>query len=149
MLVTRMIRDRFPHKFAALTALAVVGCGGALPDPPETNRTATSTPSRVASKAEPAPTVSPHPQSPKPDATRLRYDVASRTLEVYEPPIPGGRWMLTTPKEPRGVPLEGLYQFPPMVNLDQFAVFYTGMNGKSSQPVSLREIVEARDFRPR
>jgi hypothetical protein len=113
---------------------------------PSTKTTATHV-QADATVPEPAPTAIPHPNAPKPDATRLRYDSASRTLEAGDPPVPGGQWMLSSPKEPRGVPFERSYQFPPAVDPDKVAVFYTSATGQASQTVSLREIVEAKDLR--
>ena len=116
---------------------AAVGCDGrphAMPAPsPSTSRL--------------APTAIPNPGTPKPDANRIRYDAATRTLEVGDPPVPGGRWMLGTPAEPRGVPVERVYQFPPSVDLDKVTVFYTAANGRPSSPVGLREVIAARDIR--
>jgi hypothetical protein len=93
------------------------------------------------------PAAIPRPDAPKPAADRLRYDPATRTLALDGPPVPGGRWMLGTPAEPRGVPVEGAYQFPPSVDLDRVTVFYTSANGRPSQPVALREVIAARDWR--
>ncbi|MGL6097083.1 MAG: hypothetical protein ACRC7O_14965 [Fimbriiglobus sp.] len=137
-----MFPSRVIRSAAAPILVALTGCDG---PPRAATTTPTTAPARAAAKLDPAPTAIPRPGPPKPDATRLRYDAASRTLEVYSPPVPGGRWMLTTPHEPRGIPLDGPYQFPPTVNPDITAVFYVA-NGKPSEPVSLREILEAKDF---
>ncbi len=146
MFPTRTTRSPAPLVCALAVGLAG-GCDGPpRADGPDAPRAAATTPTRVAAKAERAPTAVPHPLPPKPDANRLRYDASSRTLEVYDPPVPGGRWMLSTPKEPRGMPVDGVYQFPPMVDVDGVTVFYVAANGKPSEPVSLREIIEAKDF---
>lgn len=83
-------------------------------------------------------------ESAKPDVQRLGYDPARRTLRVYELPERAGRWMLTLPGAPMGVPVDGEYEFPANVDcdLDQVVLFYTLPNRRPSPGVSLREIVE-------
>ena len=60
-----------------------------------------------------------------------------------------GRWMLTSPNAPVGVPVDREYKFPPEadLDLDRVAVFYTVPNRRPSPTVSLREIIDAREAR--
>ena len=91
----------------------------------------------------------PAPQPHKPDLTRLGFDPSTRTLTLYELPEQSGRWMLTSPAAPVGVPVDREYKFPPEANLDldRVAVFYTVPNRRPSPTVSLREIIDAREAR--
>src|SRR5829696_7122577 len=49
------------------------------------------------------------PQAHKPDLTRLGFDPSTRTLTLYELPEESGRWMLTSPAVPVGVPVDREY----------------------------------------
>ncbi len=86
-------------------------------------------------------------QLPKPDLARLRFDPTTRTLELYQLDGKDARWMLVTPADPRGVPVDRLYQFPTTMDLDldRVGVFYI-LAGRTSPSVTLREILDSRNL---
>lgn len=104
-----------------------------------------ATPARPGDEFVRAPSPQPH----KPDLTRLGFDPSTRTLTLYELPELSGRWMLTSPAAPVGVPVDREYKFPPEMELDfdRVAVFYTVPNRRPSPTVTLREIIDAREAR--
>ena len=63
--------------------------------------------------------------------------------------MPGARWLLVRSTEPRGVPVDRVYQFPEMadLDLDLTAVCYRTAQGETSPRVTLREVIEAREYR--
>lgn len=115
----------------SLSILALAGCE------------ATPTPAAVKADApEPADAA---PQAARPDAARLRFDAPRRLLTLYPLPDPGGRWMLALPG-PGTVPVNAEYEFPASEEFDwrQVCVFYTVPNQRPSPPVSVQDILDAR-----
>jgi hypothetical protein len=95
---------------------------------------------------DPLHTPAPRPRASKPDLARIKYDTANQVLTLYELPDRSARWMLATPANPGGVPVDREYQFPPSMafDLEQVAVFYTVPDRLPSPTVTLREIVDGR-----
>ncbi len=104
-------------------------------------------PEALAIRTPPEPPAGPDAQaeSAKPDVSRLDYDPDRRTLRVYELADPAARWVLTLPGAPRGVPVDGEYEFPATVagDLDSIVLFTTLPSHRPSPGVTLREIAEA------
>lgn len=115
----------------------------ARPDPAGPDR-----PDRTRDGTDARPVAIQTRQPPKPDLARLRFDPATRTLELYELPGTDARWMLLSPAAARGVPVDQKYQFPAGTDLDleRVAVFYVA-NGRPSPAVTLQEILDAKNLR--
>ena len=84
----------------------------------------------------------------KPDPLSIQYSPATRTLELSAPPVPGARWLLILSAEPRGIPVDGVHQFPEMAepDLDETAICYRTKQGQTSPQVTLREVIAAREY---
>ncbi len=144
-----MTSTRMPRLALALALFGSAGCGGPAPQgadaprsPVDAPRSPTDTPDSPAVAAPPAT-----PQAARPDVTRLAYHADKRTLTLYPLAEQSGRWMLAVPGRPRGVPVDGEYEFPPSMDfdLDQVRVFYTVADRRPSPAVTLREILDAHD----
>jgi hypothetical protein len=135
--------------FSLLAAAALGGCEPArTPDTHGRGEPRTEAPpSTGTSRLDPLAISNPR-RTPKPDLTRLRFDPSTRTLELYELAGKDSRWMLSTPSDPRGVPVDRVHQFPSMMDLDleRVAVFYV-IGGRPSPAVTLQEILDAKDLR--
>ncbi len=132
MLLSRM---RFP-KILAVGCLAMVG--SACDSQPAPN---------VAARPDEAPkpnSAEVRALAPKPDTARLKFDESTQILQLYELPDPGSYWMVSLPAEPRGVPVQGDFQFAKPADPKSVTVFYTLPRGGVSNPVSLQDIVDAK-----
>lgn len=121
-----------------LTLSAVVGAG------------CDSTPTDRPPPARPAADAAPsrgHPDvrtgTPRPDPKRLSYDPATFTLTVYEMPGVPAQWMVRTGGQRAGVPIPRTHRFAAPVRTDSTSVFYAVPNGGTSDPVTLRDILDA------
>ena len=126
-------------RFVALVGVAAaVGCDGS---PPAAGTIPSARGDRAAAGPDQTALV-------KPDPLAIQYTPATRTLELSAPPVPGARWLLVLSAEPRGVPVDGVYQFPEMAepDLDETAVCYRTRQGQTSPRVTLREVVAAREY---
>ena len=149
-----MITTRMPRLALALAWFGAAGCGAPPADPvppPAAVAPGTDAPRPAAddsrSPADAAPPAT--PRATRPDVTRLAYHADKRTLTLYPLAEQSGRWMLAVPGRPRGVPVDGEYEFPPSMDfdLDQVRVFYTVADRRPSPAVTLREILDAHDGR--
>jgi len=77
----------------------------------------------------------------KPDPFRMAYNADARTLNLYDLSDVEGRWMLVSPQNKSGEPVNIDHAFMTDVDLDAVAVFYTNSSGLVSPRVTLREIV--------
>jgi hypothetical protein len=76
---------------------------------------------------------------PRPDAHRIRFDAASRTLSLYDLADDQARWMLAGPRTSQGEPVSSGHVFTSDVDLDRVSVFYT-IRGLASPALTLREV---------
>jgi len=118
-----------------LTTAVAVGCDSTPTDRPPPARAAESAPARG------------HPDvrtgTPKPDPKRLSYDPTTFTLTVYELPGVSAQWMVRTGGKRVGVPIPRTHRFAAPVKAESTSVFYAVPNGGTSDPVTLRDILEA------
>ena len=117
----RMTRRTIPLGVCALLA-AVIGCG-----------------SETRSSYAPAPTL-----MPAPDTERIVYDARDRSLVFYDLPN-SARWVVQLPGSPVASNVGPVHRLPEGVDPEQTLVFYTRPGGKTSNSVSLRQILDARD----
>lgn len=145
-----MTSTRMPRLALAgsLFAVALAGCD-APPADPVPALPATQTPGADAPRSPESAPPPATPQAARPDVTRLAYHADKRTLTLYPLAERSGRWMLAVPGRPRGVPVDGEYEFPPSMDfdLDQVRVFYTVADRRPSPAVTLREILDAQQVR--
>ena len=123
---------------SALAALAVAGgCDSTPADRPEPARPAAAdaTPSRGNPDVRTG--------TPRPDPKRLTYDPTTHTLTVYEVPGVPAQWMVRTGNQRSGVPIPRTHRFATPVRAEAVSVFYAVPNGGTSDPVTLRDIIEA------
>jgi hypothetical protein len=80
---------------------------------------------------------------PAPDAERIVYDARERALIFYDLPN-SARWVVQLPGV-KGANVGPVHRLPEGVDPDNTLVFYTKPNGKASNAVSLRQILDARD----
>ncbi len=137
-----------PARTARLLLLLALPAGagcGTTPPPTEDAPAAAVAPA----DAPPPPDPVSKPRSARPDPAQLGYAPARRVLTLYALPHPSARWMVALPGRPRGVPVDGEYEFPPTVafDLDQVGVFYTVAGASPSPPVTLQEIIDAQGGR--
>lgn len=81
---------------------------------------------------------------PAPDAERIVYDARDRSLTLYDLPN-AARWVVQLPGAEKGASVGPVHRLPEGVDPEQTMVFYTRPNGKASNAVSLRQILDARD----
>ena len=81
---------------------------------------------------------------PAPDAERIVYDVRERALVFYDLPNQS-RWVVQLPGAARAANVGPVHRLPENVDPENTLVFYTRPNGKASNAVSLRQILDARD----
>lgn len=129
-----------PLRMRAASILAAAGLAGCDATPRE--------PADPPVRADAGPASRP-PQDPKstvakPDPVLIDYDLETRTLTLYDLPDRGGRWMLATPADAKGGPVNAVHRFIDEVDVDAVAVFYTTAAGHPSPRVRLREVLLAR-----
>ncbi|HUR55943.1 MAG TPA: hypothetical protein VMZ71_17540 [Gemmataceae bacterium] len=81
---------------------------------------------------------------PAPDAERIVYDARERALVFYDLPN-SARWVVQLPGSEKGANVGPVHRLPDGIDPEQTLVFYTRPNGKASNAVSLRQILDARD----
>ena len=81
---------------------------------------------------------------PAPDAERIVYDARDRALVFYDLPN-SARWVVQLPGAGKGANVGPVHRLPEGVDPELTLVFYTRPNGKASNAVSLRQILDARD----
>lgn len=142
----------FPTRMRFLPLLAVAVLGGCqparTPDTPGRGEPRPEAPPTTGTSRPDPLAVSNPRRTPKPDPTRLRYDPSTRTLELYELAGKDARWMLCTPTDPRGVPVDRVHQFPAAMDLDLDRVsVFAVVAGRPSPAVTLQDILDAKNLR--
>lgn len=140
----------FESRMLFLAALVAAGCDSSRPADTRPSRGPDIVPPGTdPGKPDTMAITAPRPQLPKPDLTRMKFDAATRTLELYDLPGKGGRWMLRMPGDSLPVPVDRVHRFAPdmPLDLDGVTVFYVVANGKASTTVTLRDILTAGELR--
>ncbi len=78
----------------------------------------------------------------KPDASKVTYDADSSTLNLYDLPESGARWMVSLPNESKAVPVPKVYKLPKKLDPRFVNVYYTVPNGGASGQITLQEVME-------
>jgi hypothetical protein len=120
---------------ACALPVAVFGCGTATPpsaDPPPHAAVGSSDPAWVTHR----------PNLPPPDTDRINYDIATRTLALYD--LPGNdRWLVQLPGEGIGRPVSPVYRLPADVELTEVRVYYSRPGVKPSASVTVQQILDS------
>jgi len=130
-----MSRTRTLLALLLTTVVGSVGCDSTPTDRPP--------PARPAAVAPPRGHPDVRTGTPKPDPKRLSYDPTTFTLTVYEVPGVPAQWMVRTGGQRAGVPIPRTHRFAAPVKAESTSVFYAVPNGGTSDPVTLRDILEA------